>query len=26
VNLVAGFADLALLFSSREHHEISSRP
>ena len=26
VNLVAGFADLALIFSSREHHEISGRP
>lgn len=26
VNLVAGFADLALVFSSREHHEISGRP
>jgi hypothetical protein len=26
VNLVAGFADLALVFSSREHQEISGRP
>jgi len=26
VNLVAGFADLSLLFSAREHHEISGRP
>jgi hypothetical protein len=26
VNLVAGFADLALIFSAREHHEISERP
>lgn len=26
VNLVAGFADLAVFFSSREHQEISGRP
>jgi polyferredoxin len=26
VNLVAGFADLAVVFSSREQHEIPDRP
>ena len=26
VNLIAGFADLALVFAAREHGEISGRP
>jgi len=26
VNLFAGFADLALVFAAREHHEVGERP